>query len=282
MCTKLINDERGGHMDKFNEKYMLKQFINRNKYVETYKAIKSTSNEMVVLKVFNEDIEVDNLKNELRILKSMDNPNIININDEGSYVENEKVRHYLELESFSSKTLSDCLRTNTFDNDDAVKILKQIAEGLKEFHFENFIFENLNCDNICIYDNKIVKIDILSYLYEKISRKVDDEELSESNDIFSLGKILYELVSGKNNFRVGKCKDEISDKDLLLIIERCTNEKYKRYEDLNELITDLNSYIEYGGISSSFNNEYDDFEYEERNSNKRKYINIIKKFLIKS
>ena len=36
-------------MYKFNEKYMLKQFINRNKYVETYKAIKSTSN------VYNED-----------------------------------------------------------------------------------------------------------------------------------------------------------------------------------------------------------------------------------
>ena len=92
-------------MDKFNEKYMLKQFINRNKYVETYKAIKSTSNEMVVLKVFNDDIEVDNFKDELRILKSMDNPNIININDEGSYVENEKVRHYLELEIFSIKNL---------------------------------------------------------------------------------------------------------------------------------------------------------------------------------
>ena len=57
----------------------------------------------------------------------------ININDEGSYVENEKVRHYLELESFSSKTLSDCLRTNTFDNDDAVKILKQIAVAKTQY-----------------------------------------------------------------------------------------------------------------------------------------------------
>ena len=67
-------------------------------------------------------------------------------------------------------------------------------------------------------------------------------------------------------FKSGKYKDEIFDKYLLFIINRCTNKKYSTYEDLNEFIEDLNFYIEYGCVSSKSHknvNEELDYEYDE-------------------
>ena len=251
-------------MKIFNQKYSKRQFINKNEYTETYSAINSITNNTVILKVINNESNINELKNKINILKNIENKNLIATNTIGSFIENDKTYYYIETEDFSSQSLSEKIKDYKFTPVEAVKILRQVCEGLREFHFKGLVYGNLSCENIYIDSNGLVKVDTLDCL----NIKEADENLSEEDDIFSLGVILFQLVTGKMEFKPGKCKSEVSDNDLLFIIDRCTNKKYAAYEDLNKLIEDLSSYIEYGGISSRFyksaNEElYDEVELDE-------------------
>ena len=248
-------------MKIFNQKYINRQFINKNEDTETYSAINSITNNTVILKVINNESNINELKDKINILKNIENKNLIATNTIGSFIENDKTYYYIETEDFPSESLSEKMKDYKFTPVEAVKILRQVCEGLREFHFKGLVYGNLSCENIYIDSNGLVKVDTLDCL----NIKEADENLSEEDDIFSLGVILFQLVTGKMEFKPGKCKSEISDKDLLFIIDRCTNKKYAAYEDLNKFIEDLNSYIEYGGISSrsykSANEElYDEYD----------------------
>lgn len=242
-------------MNNFNKKYAEKQFINRSQWADTYKAVNSITQDIVTLKVIinNSDNKeyIDNLQKEVRILKEMENHNLICINTLGSIVGEENTYPYIECENFSGISLKEKLQSGKLSEVEAIKILKQVAEGLKEFHFKSIVYGKLSCDNIYIDENGTVKIDTLAYLERKMLNESLEEEFSEEEDIYSLGVILFQLLTKNTNFKPGKCKHEISDEDLLYIIDKCTNKKNSTYEDLNKFIEDADAYLEYGAESTA-------------------------------
>lgn len=242
-------------MNNFNKKYDEKQFINRSQWADTYKAVNSITQDIVTLKVIinNSDNKeyIDNLQKEVRILKEMENHNLICINTVGSIVGEGNTYLYIECENFSGISLKEKLQSGKLSGVEAIKILKQVAEGLKEFHFKSLIYGNLSCDNIYIDENGTVKIDTLAYLEGKMLNESLEEEFSEEEDIYSLGVILFELLTKNTNFKPGKCNHEISDEELLYIIDKCTNKKNSTYEDLNKFIEGADAYLEYGAESTA-------------------------------
>lgn len=259
-------------MNNFNEKYGNRKLINRGQWADTYKAVNSITKDVVTLNVIINNINdteyIDNLQKEVKILKEMENPNLICINTMGSISGEENTYHYIESESFAGISLKEKLQSGKLNGVEAIKILIQVAEGLKEFHFKGLIYDKLSCDNIYIDEKGTVKVDTLAYLEEKCLNISSKEEFSEEIDIYSLGIVLFELTTGKEYFESVKCKNEISDEDLICIIYKCTNKKSSMYEDLNQFIKDANAYLEYGGestgvVTEEIVDEENDEDYDE-------------------
>ncbi len=80
--------------------------------------------------------------------------------------------------------------------------MRQVAEGLKEFHFKSLIYGNLDCEDIYIDNNGVVKLDTTAYLKNINANEDLEEEFSEEEDIFSLGVILFKLIKSSTSNKI--------------------------------------------------------------------------------
>lgn len=252
-------------MKRFNETYGKRQFLSRNEWADTYKAIHSESEEKVIVKVLvnksTDEEYINNLSKEVKIIKEIKNPNLIHINNMFQYSACGKTYYYIESEYFKGISLGEKIENNKLEEKEAINMVKEICESINEFHSNNLSFNILSLENILINYNNQIKIDTLLYLENK--RFVENEEenivkvFNPQSDIYDIGVILYNLLSGKTTFDKNKYKKDIKDKNLLRVIEKATNknDEYK-YENINRLIIDLKSYLLSGEI------KLDDFKEE--------------------
>ncbi|MFR2316433.1 protein kinase family protein [Terrisporobacter sp.] len=275
-------------MKRFNETYGKRQFLSRNEWADTYKAIHSESEEKVIVKVLvnksTDEEYINNLSKEVKILKEIKNPNLIHINNMFQYSACGKTYYYIESEYFKGISLGEKIENNKLEEKEAINMVKEICESINEFHSNNLSFNILSLENILINSNNQIKIDTLSYLENK--RFVENEEenivkvFNPQSDIYDIGVILYNLLSGKTTFDKNKYKKDIKDKNLLRVIEKATNknDEYK-YENINRLIIDLKSYLLSGEI------KLDDFKEEvkvvQQSKNKKNKKEKTKKEKIK-
>lgn len=255
-------------MKYFNETYTKRKFITRNEWADTYKAIHATTEEKVILKVLvnksNDEEYINQLLKEVESLKSIDTSNLIQVNNMFQYSGGGKTYYYIEGEYFKGISLEEKLASEKFEEKEAVRLVKAIAEGIKELHNRNILFYNLSLSNILINSKNVVKADILSYLENKdfvtssqneSEEKIDPYQFNPEENINDLGVILYSLLTGKYNFESSNYKKQISDENLVSIIEKCTNNNLEsKYRNINRFILDLKSYLQYGELS---NESYD-------------------------
>ena len=275
-------------MKRFNETYGKRQFLSRNEWADTYKAIHSESEEKVIVKVLvnksTDEEYINNLSKEVKIIKEIKNPNLIHINNMFQYSACGKTYYYIESEYFKGISLGEKIENNKLEEKEVINMVKEICESINEFHSNNLSFNILSLENILINYNNQIKIDTLSYLENK--RFVENEEenivkvFNPQSDIYDIGVILYNLLSGKTTFDKNKYKKDIKDKNLLRVIEKATNknDEYK-YENINRLIIDLKSYLLSGEI------KLDDFKEEvkvvQQSKNKKNKKEKTKKEKIK-
>lgn len=275
-------------MKRFNETYGKRQFLSRNEWADTYKAIHSESEEKVIVKVLvnksTDEEYINNLSKEVKIIKEIKNPNLIHINNMFQYSACGKTYYYIESEYFKGISLGEKIENNKLEEKEAINMVKEICGSINEFHSNNLSFNILSLENILINYNNQIKIDTLLYLENK--RFVENEEenivkvFNPQSDIYDIGVILYNLLSGKTTFDKNKYKKDIKDKNLLRVIEKATNknDEYK-YENINRLIIDLKSYLLSGEI------KLDDFKEEvkvvQQSKNKKNKKEKTKKEKIK-
>ena len=275
-------------MKRFNETYGKRQFLSRNEWADTYKAIHSESEEKVIVKVLvnksTDEEYINNLSKEVKIIKEIKNPNLIHINNMFQCSAWGKTYYYIESEYFKGISLGEKIENNKLEEKEVINMVKEICESINEFHSNNLSFNILSLENILINYNNQIKIDTLSYLENK--RFVENEEenivkvFNPQSDIYDIGVILYNLLSGKTTFDKNKYKKYIKDKNLLRVIEKATNknDEYK-YENINRLIIDLKSYLLSGEI------KLDDFKEEvkfvQQSKNKKNKKEKTKKEKIK-
>lgn len=152
---------------------------------------------------------------EARSASALDHGNICTIYDIGETPENEL---YLVMAFYLGETLEDRIRRQPFTSRDATVTISQIGAGLQAAHTVGIIHRDIKPANIMLTQNGSAKIldfglakllgvqgltqtgtamGTVSYMSPEQAR---GEELDQRTDIWSLGVVLYEMVSGELPF----------------------------------------------------------------------------------
>jgi len=215
--------------------------------------------------------DVNRFKNEINFASALNNDHIYKIYNVGDY-EN---RPFMVYEAFKGKTLKDALdERGHFTSEESINFLLQICDGVKTIHSHEITHNDLKPDNIMIlHDNalKIVDFGIATHIYDNEVKTllasaqyvapevIISKKYTKQSDIYSLGIILFEFLTGKTPYLRANTKEEIhahlyenipslnmygdfpNMESLDLIIKKATNKKInERYSTVSEMIQDLN------------------------------------------
>ena len=152
------------------------------------------------------------LMQEARIVSRLQHPNVISVYDIGEY----EGKPYLVLEYVEGVSLKSIIRgaNGPLDIKRAVSIMTQVLAGIAYAHQQNVVHRDLNPSNIMVSAGdaaKIMDFGISMTVGEKKElagtpcymspEHFSSAALGPASDIFSLGLVLYEMLTGGSAFK---------------------------------------------------------------------------------
>lgn len=204
---------------------------------------------------------LERLRNELLLARKVSHRNIVRIHDIGE-VEGMK---YLSMSYTEGPSLRQVLKKDkALPWERVLEVAKQICEGVAAAHEEGIIHRDLKPANILLDDTDRVYITDFG-----IARSLSSAELTQTGaiigtpayfspeqargekadvrtDIYAIGLILYEMLTGELPFATGnietalrKCQPQLP-KFFIAIIRKCLDpDAARRYQDARALLQDL-------------------------------------------
>jgi len=242
-----------------------------------YRAHDTKLNEEVALKLIKPEIAADKrtverFHNEIKIARKISHKNVCRTHD----LHEESRTLYLTMEYVRGEDLKSLIhRTKTLSVGTALAIARQMAEGLAEAHKLGIVHRDLKPGNVMIDKDgqaKIMDFGVARAMREKgitgagaiigtpeymSPEQVEGKEADQRADIYALGIILFEMVTGRVPFEgetafaiANKQKSELPPaprklvpqipESLNKLILRCLEkDREKRHQTADELIADL-------------------------------------------
>ena len=214
--------------------YNIIKFISKGRFTEINLVQNKISENKGVMKTihrtekFSEKTE-KLLENEVKILTSLDHPNIINV---FNFYSNEKSYSYITEFCKEGDLYQELLQNGAYDEKTTAYIMYQILSAVNYYHNHNIINRSLSLDNILISEKKnnlpTIKI---SYFVRSIKAEKDviqnqkmafsyysapeliNQCYNEKCDLWSCGVIMYFLLSARPPFG-GENNEEINSRIL--------------------------------------------------------------------
>jgi eukaryotic-like serine/threonine-protein kinase len=204
------------------DQYQLTEVIARSGMASIFKAVDRLSGGTVAIKVpyvqFESDVVFyERFRREEEIGQRLDHPFIIKV-----FKPRHKSRMYIAMEYVEGESLRAQMRDKrAFDTSKALDIARQICEALVYMHGQHVVHRDLKPENILISaaDGKIKIMDFGIALDESARRltwsglsstigtpdymapeQVSGRRGDERTDVYSLGVILYEMLTGELPF----------------------------------------------------------------------------------
>ncbi len=200
-----------------DNRYKILEKIGIGGMADVYKGIDSLLGRTVAIKILhqnfaNDDEFVSRFKREAQAAGKLSHPNIVNMYDVGF----DQGLHYIVMEYVDGETLKEyILRHGRLSIDTAVKITISIAEGLEHAHAMGIVHCDIKPHNVLITKEGRVKVtdfgiaramnttntmmytnSIMGSAHYLSPEQASGKPVTGSTDIYSLGAVLYEMLTG--------------------------------------------------------------------------------------
>jgi len=262
--------------------YKIIEEIGRGGMGVVYKARDVKLDRLVALKFLPPQINSDEEErkrfiHEAKAASALDHANICSVYEIGETLEGQL---FIVMGFYEGKTLKELItggarRTVPLPINDAIAIASQIAEGLKKAHGKGIVHRDLKPANIMLTDEGTVKIvdfglaklkgltrltksgTTLGTVAYMSPEQAQGKEVDQRSDIWSLGVILYEMLTGKLPFAgeydqailyavineepesVSKIRSDISEELRRIVRKALTKNPGSRYQTAIDLLQDL-------------------------------------------
>lgn len=158
---------------------------------------------------------VERFKREAKAAASLNHPNIITIHE----ISEIDGKIFIVMEYVDGDSLRTIIDNGVSDLNAAVDITRQICEGLSEAHKANIVHRDIKPENILIdsrgrvkiLDFGLAKLKAVNKLTKERStlgtiqymspEQIQGKEVDQRSDIWSLGVVMYEMLTGHLPFR---------------------------------------------------------------------------------
>ena len=267
---------------KISDRYQIIKSIGEGGMANVYLAYDVILDRNVAVKVLRGDLATDEkfvrrFRREALAASSLSNPNIVEVYDVGE----DNGEYYIVMEYIEGKHLKQMLRKRgKLTVSEVVDIALQITNGLSVAHDSYIIHRDIKPQNILMLDNGLVKItdfgiavalnstqltqtnSVMGSVHYLPPEQASGEKATLQSDIYSIGVMMYELLTGKLPFKgdnaveialkhlkepMPSVREEISTVPQALenIIIRATAKNPKnRYTDAREMHEDLKTCLD--------------------------------------
>jgi serine/threonine-protein kinase len=255
------------------ERYEILEILGEGGMAFVYKARDMQLERFVAIKTLkpnyvNQETFVDRFKREAKTAANLNHPNIVQIFDWG--IEDEP---YFVMEYIEGNTLTSIIAKNrTISLSDILFIGAQVSSGLHTAHQKGLVHRDIKPGNIMITPDGKVKVTdfgIVSLQNEESDitktgsvlgtasyispEQAQGKPVSIESDLYSLGTVLYELITGKAPFSgdspISTAAKHLTEKPekpslfrrdlpkgvetaILKLLEKATYDRFKSAEDL--------------------------------------------------
>jgi eukaryotic-like serine/threonine-protein kinase len=202
---------------RLNARYQLNQIIGDGGMATVYEAKDVILDRNVAVKILrsehvNDPEFIRRFHREAHAATSLAHPNIVNIYDVG---EDEDI-HYIVMELVEGQTLKEYINHNKpLALIKVIDIMTQLTDGIAHAHENNIIHRDIKPQNILIDDKGTVKVadfgialasnsytithttSVLGSVHYLSPEQARGGIVEEKSDIYSLGIVLFELVTGR-------------------------------------------------------------------------------------
>jgi serine/threonine-protein kinase len=254
--------------------YRITQFLGAGGMGEVYLGVHAKIGRSAAIKVLNNTAAdasfTTRFLNEARVQSSLQHPNVATLYDFQEIGD----RLFIFMEFVDGESLEDLIARRTFAVEDALITFQSICEAIAFIHHHGIIHRDIKSQNIKLTAAGAVKlldfgiakdsashsmtqtggvIGTPSYLAPEL---LDGKQASPQTDIWALGVLLYEMLTGSEPFKadtIGALCLKITvgtfeppenlnpaiSKDVSKIVARCLKKANERYQTTDELMEDV-------------------------------------------
>ena len=260
-------------------RYEVVSHIGQGGMADVFLAVDTILNRQVAIKILRADLSSDTVsilrfEREAQAAASLAHPNIVEIYDVGEY----KDHHYIVMEYIAGKTLKQVIRSRgPLVNEEAVDIMKQHCSAVAEAHSRGIIHRDIKPQNVIVKADGSLKIldfgiatalgsvqltqanNVMGSVHYLAPELAKGEPASFQSDIYALGIVLYEMLSGDVPYKADQAVqvalkhmrepmpsvraiNSTVPQSLENIITRCTaKDPSLRYPNAEEMLVDVST-----------------------------------------